>query len=279
MRYTGKSHARALFLSIIPVCLVIAGHTHASTLLPPTTTPMEKGSPVSPPLGYLSFCQRHADQCGSAEQRVISATLDKGAAASAISDDHGPGSTTDKEGGFNWGLVFSIAKEADFAEDIAVSSASRLDQHLMQVADDNKYETTDLPLPVANEVTWQLLVSVNADVNKRVRSISDILHYGVEDYWELPFEGGGDAGDCEDYALQKRQLLMSFHVPMSALAIAIVKTSWNEPHAVLVVRTDMGAYVLDNLTSAIKPWRDAKYTWVKWQSSFNPDIWVQPAVR
>ena len=98
----------------------------------------------------------------------------------------------------------------------------------------------------------------------------------MEDYWELPFDGGGDAGDCEDYALQKRQLLTSLHMPASALSVAIVKTAWNEPHAVLLVRTDAGAYVLDNLTSEIKPWKDVSYRWVKWQSGSDPDIWLQP---
>jgi len=120
---------------------------------------------------------------------------------------------------------------------------------------------------------------VNADVNARVRSLSDIDHYGIDDYWELPLEGGGGAGDCEDYALEKRKILMSRGVPMRALSIALVRTALNESHAVLLVRTDRGEYVLDNLTHAIMPWQSARYTWVKWQSRENPNVWVQPLTR
>jgi predicted transglutaminase-like cysteine proteinase len=164
------------------------------------------------------------------------------------------------------------------ATSIAPAPPHRLDAHVIQASDEEVYEAAGTAFPAANEATWLQLERVNTDVNRRVRSISDTSHYGVEDYWELPFDGGGDAGDCEDYALQKRQLLTSLHIPMSALSIAIVKTSWNEPHAVLLVRTDAGAYVLDNLTSEIKPWKDVRYRWVKWQSSGDPDIWLQPAL-
>ena len=34
-----------------------------------------------------------------------------------------------------------------------------------------------------------------------------------QDFWELPFQGGGNAGDCEDYVLQKRQMLLARGVP------------------------------------------------------------------
>jgi predicted transglutaminase-like cysteine proteinase len=65
---------------------------------------------------------------------------------------------------------------------------------------------------------------------------------------------------------------------MAALSIALVKTSWDEPHAVLLVHTAQGDYVMDNLTPLIEPWKAVSYTWIKWQSSENPNIWVRSAM-
>src|SRR6185437_14722960 len=99
------------------------------------------------------------------------------------------------------------------------------------------------------------------------------------DFWELPFQGGGNAGDCEDYVLQKRQMLLAHGIPMTALSIALVRASWGEEHAVLLVHSSQGDYVLDNLTPWIKPWSEVSYSWIKWQSANNPEIWVRPPVR
>ena len=47
----------------------------------------------------------------------------------------------------------------------------------------------------------------------------------------------------------------------------------------LLVRTDKGDYVLDNLTPLIKPWKSVPYTWIKWQSRNDPNVWVRPALE
>jgi predicted transglutaminase-like cysteine proteinase len=133
--------------------------------------------------------------------------------------------------------------------------------------------------PAMTAEFWRELEITNRIVNVGVRSVSDVAHYGVADFWELPFEGGGNAGDCEDYVLQKRQMLLAKGVPMAALSIALVRTSWGEEHAVLLVRSAQGDYVLDNLTPWIKPWTAVSDNWIKWQSGDNPEIWVRPPVR
>ena len=50
------------------------------------------------------------------------------------------------------------------------------------------------------------LDEVNRRVNQTIRPQTDIEHYGIEDYWTIPKDG---KGDCEDYALLKRHLLIS----------------------------------------------------------------------
>ncbi len=92
------------------------------------------------------------------------------------------------------------------------------------------------------------LVRVNGHVNSTIVEVSDMEQYGREDVWALPVNG---KGDCEDFALLKRKLLMERGWPASALSIAVGVTSQGEPHAVLAVATREGTYVLDNLTSAI----------------------------
>jgi predicted transglutaminase-like cysteine proteinase len=120
---------------------------------------------------------------------------------------------------------------------------------------------------------------VNARVNHEVRPQSDLAHYGVEDYWDMPFENGSKTGDCEDYALEKRKLLISAGLPMNALSVALVRTAWKESHAVLLVHTNNGDYVLDNLSPFVEPWMAVRYTWLKWQSRGNPNVWVEPAAN
>ena len=92
------------------------------------------------------------------------------------------------------------------------------------------------------------LQQVNSHVNSTVREISDLEQYGREDVWALPTSG---KGDCEDFALLKRKMLIERGWPASALSITVGATSQGEAHAVLTVSTSQGQYVLDNLTSAI----------------------------
>lgn len=88
--------------------------------------------------------------------------------------------------------------------------------------------------------------NVNALVNK-TRYITDTRNWGQSDYWATPVEFMQRGGDCEDYAVAKYVALRSLGVPEERLRIAIVQdTQKNIPHAVLVVYTESGAYVLDN---------------------------------
>ena len=78
---------------------------------------------------------------------------------------------------------------------------------------------------------------VNAFVNHAVEPVSDMEHWGVVDRWDLPMDG---KGDCEDYALMKRKILIDRGYPRSALLVTVVRDAQNEGHAILTVKTNGG---------------------------------------
>jgi len=53
-------------------------------------------------------------------------------------------------------------------------------------------------------------------------------------------------GDCEDYVLLKRRMLIQSGWPREALLVTVVRNEKDEGHAVLTVTTDKGDYILDN---------------------------------
>jgi predicted transglutaminase-like cysteine proteinase len=112
---------------------------------------------------------------------------------------------------------------------------------------------------------------INRDINAAIVPVTDMEQYGVEDYWTLPRSG---KGDCEDYALLKRQRLMRAGWPASALLMTVVFDEKKEGHAVLIARTADGDFILDNKTSDIKLWSKTSYQFVMRQSYLNPRIWM-----
>lgn len=98
----------------------------------------------------------------------------------------------------------------------------------------------------ADARTIALLAAVNVGVNRAIVPLADPPG---RDVWRLD----ATHGDCDDYAVAKRHALMGHGLPASALRLAVTRTAWGERHLVLVVRTDRGDLVLDNLTDAILP--------------------------
>lgn len=119
--------------------------------------------------------------------------------------------------------------------------------------------------------TYKTIVSINKWVNSNIEPMSDMLHWGVVDRWDYPNDG---KGDCEDYLLLKRKMLMEEGFPRSALLVTVVKDKKGEGHAVLTVKTDRGEFILDNMTDKIVSWDKTGYRFVKRQSQDNPNVWV-----
>jgi len=112
---------------------------------------------------------------------------------------------------------------------------------------------------------------VNRWVNGHVAPISDQDHWGVIDRWDYPIDG---KGDCEDYALLKRKMLIEMGYPRQALLMTVVKDADQQGHAVLTARTTEGEFTLDNFNDEVKPWASTGYRFVKRQSQEDPNSWV-----
>jgi predicted transglutaminase-like cysteine proteinase len=107
---------------------------------------------------------------------------------------------------------------------------------------------------------WQTIVQVNRQVNGSIKARTDRAHWGVEDRWDFAEDG---YGDCEDYQLVKRRRLVEAGFPRRALRMTVVIDEIGEGHAVMMVRTDRGDFILDNKHNAVLPWNQTGYTYVK----------------
>lgn len=99
---------------------------------------------------------------------------------------------------------------------------------------------------VAGVTSSMLIETVNIEVNNRIRYLSD----PGDDHWQSPAETCETlTGDCEDYAILKRAILIKSGVPKERLAVVlcrIVSPVFVE-HAFLVLEMDGGRrVVLDN---------------------------------
>ena len=118
---------------------------------------------------------------------------------------------------------------------------------------------------------WKDLVRINTWVNETIKPITDLEHWGVVEKWSYPDDG---YGDCEDYVLLKRRILIQAGWPREALLITVVRDKKGDGHAVLTVKTDKGEYILDNQNPEILSWAETGYRFVKRQSQRDPNIWV-----
>src|SRR5262245_39247202 len=67
---------------------------------------------------------------------------------------------------------------------------------------------------------WNDLLRINEWVNDTVKPMTDLEHWGVAERWNYPDDG---YGDCEDYVLLKRRMLMQAGWPPQALLITVVR--------------------------------------------------------
>lgn len=118
---------------------------------------------------------------------------------------------------------------------------------------------------------WSDMVKVNAWANDNITPVTDLEHWGVVEQWDYPDDG---KGDCEDYVLLKRRMLMQAGWPREALLITVVRDKKGDGHAVLTVKTNKGEFILDNQESEIVSWNKTGYRFVKRQSQSDPNVWV-----
>jgi predicted transglutaminase-like cysteine proteinase len=115
---------------------------------------------------------------------------------------------------------------------------------------------------------WADLKRINAEVNHAIIPTRNNAGLAAEKWAISP-----KAGDCHDYAVTKRHELLARGWPARSLLLSEVETSWGEHHLVLVVRTNEGDFVADNLNGDIRSWSNTPYQWVRIQSPNNPMFW------
>lgn len=133
--------------------------------------------------------------------------------------------------------------------------------------------TGDTSTPASARLTgesWRELNQINGAVNALIAPVTDDDLYGRPEHWTYPV----DRGDCEDYALLKRKLLIERGWPSEALLMTVVRERDGEGHAVLTVLTDRGEFILDNKVAEIRAWSQTHYRFVKRQSRTDPKRWV-----
>ena len=118
---------------------------------------------------------------------------------------------------------------------------------------------------------WMELVRINSWVNSHIKPMTDMAHWGVIERWNYPDDG---YGDCEDYALLKRRMLIQAGWPREALLMTVVRDHHGDGHAVLTVKTDNGEFILDNQRDGILLWSETGYEFLSRQSQADPNKWV-----
>ena len=124
---------------------------------------------------------------------------------------------------------------------------------------------------VMTQTAWRDLLRVNRWANDHIKPITDMEHWGVVEKWSLPTDG---YGDCEDYVLLKRKMLIDAGWPREALLITVVRDKKGEGHAVLTVKSNKGEFILDNQNEDVVAWTETGYRFVKRQSQSDPNVWV-----
>lgn len=99
------------------------------------------------------------------------------------------------------------------------------------------------------------LAAVNAWSNTRIRYEEDSQLYGRADYWASAGTTlSRGAGDCEDIAILKMQILAAMGVPRSDMYLTIARDlTRHADHALLVVKLDKAYWLLDNATNRPLP--------------------------
>ena len=116
--------------------------------------------------------------------------------------------------------------------------------------------------------SYSIAERINSDVNASVTYKSDLEQFDTPEFWVK----AGQYGDCEDYALSKRNALLNAGWPKDKLGLCVCYTQLGEGHCVLWVDTDKGSFILDNnYAFPVKP-SELPY---KWESMLCDGVWQQ----
>ncbi|MEN9856586.1 MAG: hypothetical protein RLZZ157_1712, partial [Pseudomonadota bacterium] len=137
-------------------------------------------------------------------------------------------------------------------------------------------------LPIGWTVETRAMVNqINRRINDAMIGSTDLIAFGRQELWTFPLSAperptgrSRPLADCEDFALEKRRALLEAGVPASALYLAVAVSEQTGLHAVLVVATDQGDFVLDNMNDWVVEWSKTNYVWIKRQTSTSMLDWA-----
>jgi predicted transglutaminase-like cysteine proteinase len=217
---------------------------------------LQAGAWSPPPEGLLGYCLRAPQECGDTSALgLVGAQMPTGASAAPA----------------NLRQRFETRADADRAvqslfDQLLQAQLSALATH----AGDERAE------PVLSPQRWAELRQINRSVNHAITPMTDRDLYGVEEFWTRPVmqKGGREYGDCEDYALEKRAQLIAAGWSPDALALAIAVAPRIGLHATLIVQTDQGDLVLDNMHDEPQQLSRLNYAWVARQARGSLVNWA-----
>lgn len=103
------------------------------------------------------------------------------------------------------------------------------------------------------------LERVNLWVNRQIAYIDDNRNYRQRDFWATADETmARGSGDCEDFAILKMHMLRAAGIDDDRMKLVLLRDlAINADHAFLLVRSNAGWVVLDNMTDRIYDGRQA----------------------
>jgi predicted transglutaminase-like cysteine proteinase len=178
-----------------------------------------------------------------------------------------------------WAIALAVAvpskAEANDLLFVSTGDATRAPIGWVEFCAEHPFECKASPAAprdvVLSNKAWADLTRINKWVNENVTPMTDLEHWGLVEKWSYPDDG---YGDCEDYVLLKRRMLMEAGWPRAALLVTVVREKNGNGHAVLTVKTDKGEFILDNQEERILLWSETSYRYVKRQSQGDPNRWV-----
>ena len=115
--------------------------------------------------------------------------------------------------------------------------------------------------------SYSIAERINSDVNASVKYKTDLGQYNVPEFWTV----AGKYGDCEDYALLKRKMLIDAGFDRDKIHLCTCFVD-GAGHCVLLVETDRGNYILDNNQSEpVQP----SFLSYKWDKIQKGDKWYE----
>lgn len=130
-------------------------------------------------------------------------------------------------------------------------------------------------MTVADHDLLALIKAINTQVNRQFAQKTDYEVTGFGEYWEPVSASRLRAGDCEDFAIEKRLRLTQAGIAPDRMFYGVAFVRGLGLHTVLIVRLDEGDYVLDSLAPRVRPWGDSHYSWLRFQVPGQPTVWTR----